>query len=183
VPNLVDIVGSPNGEVLSVLIDKRGQFSPTKPHGPGSLRQDMRRDNHPLTELCVRRDNISALYNMASVTSGPVRNAGNCLPEEIRFPAWTMRSRAQVSTSSSNKCGRIATLPGPCLLRWVVAKGGGALPVIPAESLDSRPDWLRCTPERAMPCQLRAASATLARRRSARCCRARSSETGQEGTR
>jgi hypothetical protein len=31
VPNLVDIVGSPNGEVLSVLIDKRGQFSPTKP--------------------------------------------------------------------------------------------------------------------------------------------------------
>ncbi|HEX6673664.1 MAG TPA: hypothetical protein VF486_01365 [Actinomycetes bacterium] len=30
-PNLVDIVGSPNGEVLSVPIDKRGQFSPTKP--------------------------------------------------------------------------------------------------------------------------------------------------------
>jgi len=33
VPNLVDIVGSPNGEVLSVPIDKRGQSSPTKPRG------------------------------------------------------------------------------------------------------------------------------------------------------
>jgi hypothetical protein len=31
VSNLVDIIVSPNDEVLSVLIDKRGQFSPTKP--------------------------------------------------------------------------------------------------------------------------------------------------------
>jgi len=31
VSNLVDIVVSPNGEVVSVLIDKRSQFSPTKP--------------------------------------------------------------------------------------------------------------------------------------------------------
>jgi len=31
VSNLDDIVVSPNGEVVFVLIDKRGQFSPTKP--------------------------------------------------------------------------------------------------------------------------------------------------------
>jgi len=47
VPNLVDIVGSPNGEVLSVLIDKRGQFSPTKPGRRASMARVVRRREEP----------------------------------------------------------------------------------------------------------------------------------------
>jgi len=43
VSNLVDIVVSPNDEVVSVLIDKRGQFSSTKPRHPCPLPLKMRR--------------------------------------------------------------------------------------------------------------------------------------------